>query len=260
MFPLRFAPTEDPLPPAVFYFSKADVDLVISNARKFNPADSHVHIHAVKVNDGAQRILADLDSLDTSDQTAAQHAAEVAELLPTDFIDEMFDYRYYPPEPESEPSPPVIEAPVVVPTPPPARDRKKRTADVVGLDDAGPRPSPRATRGTVGAGLVEFEEPIVEMPPPPPPSRVRPRAIGGREAARLKKAAAEAEAPENGAPSATEEPSEELLPPKPKKARRERASSGVNPVAGPVVAPAPAPELGTDEVSKRDTFKHFETG
>ncbi|KAK4704035.1 NuA3 HAT complex component NTO1, partial [Phenoliferia sp. Uapishka_3] len=79
-----------------------DFDLVINNAREFNLPENGVHKLAVKVHSDAQPILAELTSLDDADSDATKRAAELVGSLFPEYLDELFDYKYYPPEPERE--------------------------------------------------------------------------------------------------------------------------------------------------------------
>ncbi|KAI5475586.1 Bromodomain and PHD finger domain containing protein 3 [Pseudohyphozyma bogoriensis] len=81
-----------------------DVELVINNARRYNKKDTPFHRMAVKVHEGAEPILAELEVLDSSDSTASKFASEVSGLLTKEMVDSLFDYHFEQPSPS--PSPP----------------------------------------------------------------------------------------------------------------------------------------------------------
>jgi len=204
---------------------KDDVELVINNARRYNKKDTSVHRSAVRVQEGAEPILAELESLDMPDSQESLYTSHIASLLEPDIVEQLFDY-HYDPEPPKPLKLVLLKKGKRVSTP-----TKKRSASEAGLDDVGRSSSRlRGEAAKLGIESDAAETPIVS-------TRVNPR-----EAARLRaEAAAQSEA---GTP-----------------ARATKRDKGKGKAKEPEEEAAKEPRpLEVVDIGKRDTFKMFETG
>lgn len=100
----------------VYWTKQDDVELVLNNARMYNKNDSFVHKMAIRVGELAEPILAELDSLDRTDSTINQRAAELIAALTDETIEDLFDYSLPDPNAVDSPSPPPTPL-VPLPTP-----------------------------------------------------------------------------------------------------------------------------------------------
>lgn len=125
-----------------------DVELVLSNARLYNKADTGVYKDADRVGAAAAPILAELESLCREDSLLSRHGSERAALLTEDFVESLFQYSFDAPVLPTSPSPPVSPVPTPI------------AVDVPAVEPLVPIVDP----------VVPVVEPVVAAPAPPPPA------------------------------------------------------------------------------------------
>ncbi len=73
-----------------------DANLIFNNAKMFNAATFSVHKHAVKIQQAAEPILAELSKMDEPDSAVGAFEAHMEDVLSAEVVDELFAYDFDP--------------------------------------------------------------------------------------------------------------------------------------------------------------------